>query len=174
MTKKEISKSFDIPLSTVNDWQKEDSNRYKLYEFLRALPKKEYLDIKSQQKNHRLFHILNRNIDKKNAYKVKDIKAAFSKKFFKDASISQQVIYSKFFKECNHEDLKSLVTLFNLSVRDIKHIYTTSPLRKLQGVREIWDKRFRLKSDNSMSFVSNSSNIPVALSFILEKRTDHV
>ena len=42
MTKKEISKLFDIPLSTVNDWQKEDSNRYKPYEFLRATPKKEY------------------------------------------------------------------------------------------------------------------------------------
>ncbi len=174
MTKKEISKLFDIPLSTVNDWQKEDSNRHKLYEFLRATPKKEYQDIKSQQKNHRLFHILNRNIDKKNAYKVKDIKVAFSKNNFDDSSISEQVIYSKFFKECDPEDLTSLLTLFDLSVRDIKQIYITSPLRKLQGVGEVWDKRFRLKTDNSVSSVPYNNNIPAALAQILEKRTSHV
>ena len=174
MTKKEISKIFDIPLSTVNDWQKEDSSRHKLYEFLRAIPKKEYQSIRSQQKNHRLFHILNRNIDKENAYTVKDIKAAFSKTDFNDASVSQQVIYSKFFKECDPEDLKSLVTLFDLSVRDIKKIYITSPLRKLKGVHEVWDKRFRLKSDNLIPSVPNNSNIPATLAHILEKRTVHV
>ena len=112
MTKKEISKIFDIPFSTVSDWQKENSSRHKLYEFLHAISKKEYQSIRSQQKNHRLLHILNRNIDKKNTYKVKDIKAAFSKTDFKDASVSQQVIYSKFFKECDSDDLKSLVELF--------------------------------------------------------------
>ena len=174
MTKKEISKLFDIPLSTVNDWQKEDSSRHKLYEFLRAVPKKEYQSIKSQQKNHRLLHILNRNIDKKNAYSVKDIKRAFSQDDFNDASDSQQLIYSKFFKECDPDDLKSLVELFDLSIRDIKKIYITSPLRKLKGVREVWDKRFRIKSNEFLVTSSKDTNIPVALAHILEKRTAHV
>jgi len=126
MTKKEISKLFDIPLSTVNDWQKEDSSRHKLYEFLRAVPKKEYQSIRSQQKNHRLLHILNRNIEKKSAYSVKDIKKAFSKAVFNEASDAERVIYSKFFKECDTDDLKSMIELFDLSIRDIKKIYILS------------------------------------------------
>lgn len=174
MTKKEISKLFNIPLSTVNDWQKEDSNRHKLYEFLRAVPKKEYQSIKSQQKNHRLLHILNRNIDKQSAYLVKDIKRAFSQDDFNDASDSQQVIYSKFFKECDADDLKSLLTLFDLSIRDIKKIYITSPLRKLKGVREVWDKRFRIKSDDFSASSFNVSDIPAALAHVLQKRTADV
>jgi hypothetical protein len=174
MTKKEISRLFDIPLSTVNDWQKEDSTRHKLYEFLRAVSKKEYQSIKLQQKNHRLLHILNRNIDKKNAYGVKDIKRAFLQTDFNEASDSQQVIYSKFFKECDSDDLKSLVELFDLSIRDIKKIYISSPLRKLKGVREVWDKRFRIKSNDSSAFLSNDNNIPAALAHVLEKRTAHV
>ena len=169
MTKKEISKLFDIPLSTVNDWQKEDSSRHKLYEFLRAVPKKEYQSIKSQQKNHRLLHILNRNIDKKNAYSIKDIKRAFSQDDFNDASDSQQLIYSKFFKECDPDDLKSLVELFDLSIRDIKKIYITSPLRKLKGVREVWDKRFRIKSNEFLAASSKGISIPAALTRVLEK-----
>jgi len=174
MTKKEISKLFDISLSTVNDWQKEESSRHKLYEFLRAVPKKEYQSIKSQQKNYRLLHILNRNIDKKNAYSVKNIKRAFLQDDFNDASDSQQVIYSKFFKECDPDDLKSLVELFDLSIRDIKKIYITSPLRKLKGVREIWDKRFRIKSNNFSVVSYDGKNIPAALAHILKNRTAHV
>ena len=174
MTKKEISKLFDIPLSTVNDWQKEDSSRHKLYEFLRAVPKKEYQSIKSQQKNHRLLHILNRNIQKKYAYSIKDIKGAFSKADFNAASDSEQVIYSKFFKECDTDDLKSLVELFDLSIRDIKKIYITSPLHKFKGVREVWDKRFRIKTDDSLVSSTNISGIPTALAHVLKKRIAHV
>ena len=34
MTKKEISEIFDLPISTLNDWDKENSRKYKLFQFL--------------------------------------------------------------------------------------------------------------------------------------------
>ena len=34
MTKAEASKILDIPLSTLNDWEKSDSNRNTLYKFI--------------------------------------------------------------------------------------------------------------------------------------------
>ncbi len=177
MTKKEISKLLDIPLTTLNDWQREESSRHKLYEFLRAIPKKEYKDINEQRKNHRIFYVLNRNIDKAKRYSLKDIKQAFSKKDYHAATSREQVIYNKFFKECDPDDLKSLIDLFDLSIRNIKQIYLSSPLRKLEGVREIWDRRFRVeKEDDEISAknIKTTKEIPPALAEVLNKRVLHV
>lgn len=177
MTKKEISKLFDIPLTTLNDWQREESSRHKLYEFLRAIPKKEYKDINGQRKNHRIFYVLNRNIDKAKRYTLKDIKQAFLKKDYHAATSREQVIYNKFFKECDPDDLKSLIDLFDLSVRDIKQIYLSSPLRKLKGVQEVWDRRFRIKREGDVISTKKSKSkneIPPALAEILNKRAVRV
>ena len=173
MTNKEISKIFEIPLSTINDWQKEDSNRHKLYQFLHATNIKDVRDIKSQQKNHRLFHILNRNIEQACNYSVQEVKKAFSYKDYNKASLREQVIYSKFFKECDEEDLASLQTLLNISIRDVKQIYISSPLRNFKGVREVWDRRFRIKLSKIEETPVNNV-IPSALSIILKKRAAHV
>jgi len=173
MTNKEISKIFEIPLSTINDWQKVDSNRYKLYQFLHATNVKDVQDITSQQKNHRLFHILNRNIEQVSNYSVQEVKTAFSYKHYNEATLREQLIYSKFFKECDEEDLATLQTLLNISIRDVKQIYLSSPLRKLKGVSEIWDKRFRIKVSNTEETPVNNV-IPSALSLILKKRAAHV
>jgi len=173
MTNKEISKLFEIPLSTINDWQKKGSTRYKLYHFLHAINIKDVKDISTQQKSHRLIHILNRNIDKKSAYSIKEIENAFSLSEYTKASQREQVIYSKFFKECDAEDLSSLQSLFNLSIRNVKQIYLSSPLRKLRGVRDLWDKRFRIKSDDERAIPLNNT-IPNALAHILNKRAANV
>ena len=177
MIKQEISELFDIPLTTLNDWQNEKSSRHKLYEFLRAIPKKEYKVINERRKNHRIFYVLNRNIDTVNRYTPKDIKQAFSKKNYHEATKREQVIYSKFFKECDPDDLKSLIDLFDLSIRNIKQIYLSSPLRKLKGVREIWDRRFRVeKKDDEISAknIKTTKEIPPALAEVLNKRALHV
>ena len=173
MTNKEISKIFEISLSTINDWQKEDSNRYKLYQFLHATNVKDVRAIRSQQKDHRLFHILNRNIEQASIYSVKEVKKAFSHKNYNNASLREQVIYSKFFKECDVEDLATLLALLNISIRDVKQIYTSSPLRKFKGVREIWDRRFRIKLEKTQDTAMNNV-IPSALSLILKKRDVYV
>ena len=175
MTKKDISKLLDIPLATLNDWQKEDSNRHKLYEFLRSLPKKEYKSIKQQQKEHPIFYVLNRNIDKKERYIPEDIKKAFGKTNYIEASPREKVLYSKFFKECDPDDLKTLIDLFDLSIRNIKQIYLSSPLRKLKGVREVWDRRFRITSDKSRrSDGTIDIEVSPALRQVLEKRVANV
>jgi len=173
MTNKEISKVFEIPLSTINDWQKEDSHRYKLYQFLHATNIKDIRDIKAQQKSHRLFHILNRNIDQTVNYSVEEVKKAFLNKDYNEATLREQVIYSKFFKECDAEDLLTLHTLLNISIRNVKLIYISSPLRKFKGVSEIWDRRFRIKLYKIQETPINN-NTPSALSLILKKRTTHV
>ncbi len=173
MTNKEISKIFEIPLSTINDWQKENSNRYKLYQFLHATNVKDVRDIKSQQKSHRLFHILNRNIVQASIYSVEEVKKAFLNKNYSEATQREQVIYSKFFKECDEEDLATLHTLLNISIRNVKRIYESSPLRQFKGVREIWDRRFRIKL-NKIHETSVNNVIPSALSLILKKRAVHV
>ena len=170
MTKQEISKLFEIPISTLNDWQKENSNRHKLYQFLNQFDVRNTTKILAEKKNHRIFHILNRNIDKAEAFSVTDIKVAFSHDNYTNASEKEHIIYSKFFKECDEEDLTNLIKQFNLSIRNIKKIYLTSPLRKLKGVADIWDKRFRLQPLEVSIQSSNDTSIPIALQQILAKR----
>lgn len=170
MTKAEIHDTFDIPISTLNEWQKPNSRKHKLYSFL-IKSEKNYIDkVSSKKKTHRLFHILNRNIDKKYAYTYEEIQSAFSKDNYVNADEREQLIYSKFFKEFESDDLEDLCKYFEVSKRDIKQIYSSSPYRRLKGVAQVWDKRFRLKhvSANNINIASNST--PSALQLILNKR----
>ncbi|MEA2017057.1 MAG: hypothetical protein U9N59_01305 [Campylobacterota bacterium] len=168
MTKKDINKLFDIPISTLNEWQKIDSRKNKLYTFLINLNKKDIDNISSPHKYHRLFHILNRNINKDLQYTYDEIKTAFSKVDYNCATQREQLIYSKFFKECESEDLNSLSTVFGVSKMNIKNIYLDAPERSLKGVAKIWDKRFRLKHIQRDAISVNYT--PSALQLILNKR----
>ncbi len=169
MTKIEINDIFDIPISTLNEWQKISSKKHKLYSFL-IKSDKQYIDkVSNTHKTHRLFHILNRNIDKQQQYSYSEIKNAFLKEDYTIATQREQLIYSKFFKECDSDDLDSLSSCFEVSKRNIKKLYSTSPIRKLKGVAKIWDKRFRLKHfDVHISTLSQST--PSALQLILNRR----
>ena len=173
MTQIEISKYLEIPLTTLNDWKKEDSNRNKLYQLLIHLDKKELQNISNKKITHRFFHILNRNIDEHFKFTYCDIKKAFNKNNYDDASIKEQSIYSKFFKELSPDELEEFIATFDISKRDVKNIYITSPFRSLTGVAKAWDKRFRLKH---LSFKGDKENIvPLALQNILKrKKTVHV
>ncbi len=169
MTKIEINNIFDIPIPTLNEWQKPSSRKHKLYSFL-LKSDKQYIDkVANTRQTHRLFHILNRNIDKQQQYSYDEIQSAFLKEDYNIATQREQLIYSKFFKECDSTDLDSLSSCFEISKRNIKKIYSSSPIRKLKGVAKIWDKRFRLKHfDTNISVISQST--PSALQLILNKR----
>ena len=169
MIKQEINKLLEIPISTLNDWQDESSSKHTLYQFLRATNANDVSNLLKKQYRHRIFHILNRNIDKKYAYTLEDVKSAFNCTNYDDATSKEQVVYSKFFKECDLEDLDSLITQLNVSIRNIKKIYLSSPLRKIKGVAEVWDKRFRVKSLVDTNIVIKTT-IPSALENILVKR----
>lgn len=79
MTQIQISKYLDIPLTTLNDWKKENSNRNKLYQLLINLDKNEVESKLNKKANHRFFHILNRNINDETEFKFEDIKKHFLK-----------------------------------------------------------------------------------------------
>ena len=81
---------------------------------------------------------------------------------------ARSLIYSKFFKECDADDLEDLEKVFHISKRDVKSIYKQIPERSFKGVSEIWDKRFRLKVHAEVLQVSN--NIPSALQSILQNK----
>jgi hypothetical protein len=173
MTQKQICKYLDIPLTTLNDWKKEDSNRHKLYQLLINLDEKEVQNITLKKTNHRFFHILNRNIDNNLKFTQSDIKKAFSRKNYHEATIKEQTIYSKFFKELEPNELDEFVKSFNVSKRDIKSIYISSPFRTLKGVAKAWDRRFRLKHINLQN--ENKKAIPTTLQNILNrKKLNHV
>lgn len=168
MTQIEISKYLDIPLTTLNDWKKEDNNRNKLYQLLINLDKNEVENKFNKKTNHRFFHILNRNINDETKFTFEDIKKAFSKNDYNDATIKEQSIYAKFFKELEVEELDDFVKTFNVSKRDIKQIYISSPFRNLAGVAKVWDKRFRLK--HLPTNVESRQILPSALQNILNKK----
>lgn len=123
MTQTEISKYLDIPLTTLNDWKKVDSNRYKLYQLLISLDKSDVVQKLNKKVNHRFFSILNRNIDDNSKSTFDEVRKAFSKKDYHDGTIKEQTIYSKFFKELEVNELEDFVNTFNVSKRDIKSIY---------------------------------------------------
>ncbi len=145
MTNTEISKYLDIPLTTLNDWKKVSSKRNKLYKLLVNLDKEEVLSKLDKEPNHRFFHILNRNVSENHKFTFEDVKNAFDKKDYYQASIKEQSIYSKFFKELEPEQLEDFIKTFGVSKRNIKSIYISSPFRVLDGVSKIWDRRFRIK-----------------------------
>jgi len=173
MTKKEISKLFDLPLSTLNDWDKKTNRKHKLLQFLRSI-EFEDLDKSSKNKNsHRLIHILNRNIDKNKYFTYNEIKDAFTHTDYQKATQREKIIYSKFFKECEVDDLEDLEKVFHISKRDVKSIYKQIPERSFKGVSEVWDKRFRLKAFHD-EVLHTSNNIPSVLQAILQRRTANV
>lgn len=147
MTHKEIKEHLNIPLTTLDSWKKENHNKHLLYLLLinteaKYVEKKITLD----KKNHRIFHILNRNI--KESYSWKDIHNAFKKKSYDEGSNKDKSIYSKFFKECDSKDLESLEKVFDVSKRDIKKIYISSPLKKINGISKVWNSRFRIPKED--------------------------
>ena len=169
MTKIEINNIFDIPIPTLNEWQKPNSRKHKLYSFLIKSDKQYINSVSNNHLNHRIFHILNRNIDKIEQYSYNEIQSAFLKDDYNCATQREQLIYSKFFKECESEDLESLSNCFEVSKRNIKKIYSSSPERKLKGIAKVWDKRFRLKHyDTTISLRTQST--PSALQLILNRR----
>jgi len=173
MTKQEISKFFDLPLSTLNDWDKETNRKYKLFQFLSTIEIEDVNKFSQIKKTHRLLHMLNRNIDKNKYFTYDEIKNAFTHTNYQEATQREKIIYSKFFKECDVADLKDLEKVFHVSKRDIKAIYKQIPERLLKGVSEVWDKRFRLKSLDT-EVLQPSNNIPSALQAILQRRTINV
>ena len=153
MTKNEITEVFDIPLTTLYDWEKETHSKNKLYTLLSRLTKQvAHSTINKQEKTHRILHILNKNIAKEYRYTSEEIKKAFSRKEYSLATQREKIIYSRFFKECDEEDLINLEKTFQVSKRDIKRIYKDIPERAFFGVSKIWDKRFR------MSSIKNNTN----------------
>jgi len=168
MTQVQISKYLDIPFATLNDWKKEDSNRNRLYQLLINLDEKEVQNKLNKKTTHRFFHILNRNIDNSSKFTANDIRKAFNKKDYHKATIQEQTIYAKFFKELEIEELDEFIRTFNVSKRNIKNIYISSPFRNLAGVAKIWDKRFRLKHLESNN--QNKKTLPIALQNILNKK----
>lgn len=168
MTKIQISKYLEIPLTTLNDWKKEDSNRNKLYQLLINLDEKEVFNKLNKKANHRFFHILNRNINDESKFSFEDVKKAFSKNDYHNATIKEQTIYAKFFKELETNELDDFAKTFNVSKRDIKQIYISSPFRNLNGVAKTWDKRFRLK--HKLLNTEPKKIIPSALQNILNTK----
>ncbi len=168
MTQLQISKYLDIPFTTLNDWKKENSNRHKLYQLLINLDEKEMLNKLGKKTTHRFFHILNRNIDVSLKFTLEDIINAFNKTDYHDSTLKEQSIYAKFFKELEPEELDEFIKTFNVSKRDIKRIYISSPFRSLKGIAKTWDRRFRLKH---LDFkLDNKKTIPQALQNILRRK----
>ncbi len=173
MTKQEIGNIFDLPVSTLNDWDKENSRKHKLFQFLSNIEFADIDKLSQSKKTHRLFHILNRNIDKDKHFSYEEIKNAFTNTNHDKATQREKIIYSKFFKECDSGDLEDLEKVFHVSKRDVKIIYQQIPERSFKGVAEVWDKRFRLKPINIEPLLP-SNNIPSALQEILQRRNINV
>jgi len=147
MTKNEISEVFGIALTTLYDWEKEEHGKHKLYKLLSNIDKEvANKTINKKEETHRIFHILNKNITKDHRYSSEEIKRAFSKKDYSLATPREKIIYSRFFKECDEEDLIDLEKTFHVSKRNIKLIYKDIPERAFTGVSKVWDKRFRISS----------------------------
>ena len=173
MTKKEMSKTFYLPMSTLNDWDKKENRKNKLFQFLQNIKLEDAQKNLKKKRTHRIFHILNRNIENDKKFTYNEVRNAFIQTDYNEASQREKIVYSKFFKECDASDLEDFEKVFHVSKRAIKTIYKQIPERMFKGVSEIWDKRFRLQS-----IVTNmplrTNNIPLALQNILEKRRAHV
>ena len=173
MTKSEIHDIFDIPLTTLSEWQKPESRKHKLYSFLIKSDKEIVEKTTNKRKSHRLFHILNRNIDKTQQYKYDEIQKAFLKESYFDATKREQLIYSKFFKEFEGDELDELCSVFDVNKRTIKKLYLSSPYNKLKGVSKVWNRRFRVRTSN-LDSSDTDRVIPSTLQSIIERRTLNV
>ncbi|MEA1893469.1 MAG: hypothetical protein U9N33_12280 [Campylobacterota bacterium] len=173
MTKKEISNTFDLPISTLNDWDKEESRKNKLFQFLQNMKLEDTQKNLKKKNTHRIFHILNRNIVKDKKFTYDEVRNAFIQTNYDEATQREKIVYSKFFKECVVSDLEDLEKVFHVSKRDIKTIYKQIPERMFKGVSEVWDKRFRLQGVVA-DIPVKANNIPLALQKVLERRTANV
>ncbi len=126
--------------------------------------KQDGLQNKPEQKSHRIFHVLNRNI--KERYSFEDIQAAFMKADYTQATSNDRFVYDRFFKECDYEDLEKLIVVFDVSKNTIKNIYSSLPIRQLPGVAKVWDKYFDLEPLPNKIYTHDK--IPDALKKILE------
>lgn len=170
MTKHEISILLDLPITTLDRWSNEDDRKNKLFKLLENINKDEAKKIITKKPTHRIFHILNRNITLQNKYSFDEIRKAFLNNDYTKSTLREKIIYSKFFKECDTDDLISFEKVFKVSRRNIKIIYSQIPERKFKGVAKIWDRRFRLKHIEVTVDKTNQKNIPLALQKILNKR----
>jgi len=66
-------------------------------------------------------------------------------KIYKECSTRQRTILSKFFKECDAEDLGNLSTQCGISSAKVKNLYSQCSERSFQGVAKVWNKRFRIR-----------------------------
>lgn len=96
--------------------------------------------INKKYENHRFFHILNRNIEESERYLKEEIEIAFRKSEYDEATIREKVIYSKFFRELEIDEVAEFCETFKVQECNIRAIYESSPLKLLRGVSEIWDK----------------------------------
>ncbi len=179
MTKNEINELFDIPLTTLYDWEKEEHGKNKLYKLLSHIDKKvANKTINKKEETHRIFHILNKNITKEHRYSSEEIKRAFSKKDYSLATPREKIIYSRFFKECDKEDLIDLEKTFHVSKRNIKLIYKDIPERAFTGVSKVWDKRFRISSkknrDNSIPISTQKDSTEFTKKFLEKTKTNEL
>ena len=127
MTQVEISKYLEIPLTTLNDWKKEDSNRNKLYQLLIHLDKKELQNI-SEKKLHidssiYLIEIL---------MNISNLHIVTLKKHLIKVSMMMQVVKSKvfiqsFLKNYRLMSLKSLL-LHLIFQKEMLRIYISQVL----------------------------------------------
>lgn len=85
-------------------------------------------------------YILNRNILPQYKYSKEEIREAFLKKEFKEANMRERIIYSKFLKECDEEDLETLLSFLSISIENIRSFYKDIPERAFAGVSNRWDK----------------------------------
>ncbi len=142
MTNQQISEKFNIPTSTVAEWSNPNHNKHTIYLYLLNSSEKQ-VD-QTINKKHRLLPILNRNIADKE-YTLYEIKEAFTCKDTRNATWRQKAIWSKFFKECDVEDLEDLIQHHGVSTKRVKRIYLELPERAFSGVNNVWDKRFHIK-----------------------------
>ena len=62
------------------------------------LDEEEVFNKLNKKANHRFFHILNRNINDESKFSFEDVKKAFSRNDYHDATIKERTIYAKFFQ----------------------------------------------------------------------------
>lgn len=94
---------------------------------------------------NRLPHILNRNIAKINRISKKEINSAFTRRDYAFLRQTERVVFSKFIKEVEIEDIDAILEAYNFKKEDIKRIYETSPYRNSLLSSE-WDKYFELET----------------------------
>jgi len=167
MKNKQISEIFSIPTSTVAEWSNPNHNKHKIYLYL--LNSSKEVAENALNKRHRLLHILNRNTFSEK-YTMKEIKEAFALRDTTNITRRQATIFSKFFKECDVEDLGDLISIHGVSINKVKNIYTSIPEKQLPGVCETWNNRFKIKTQKTRDLKRAPTQLPRLLTKVLQER----